>query len=182
MSISADKINQPNESDKTRRTVFIVAAVIALALIAGLIYYLKTRPETPQTAGPVDEKLQDGARAGSPDFDKNRDLIRVDEPVADYSSSVAGGLQMTLATTVRNFTGRTISGLEMKASLVDMDGKVIRERTKIAIPSGEITELENNKTARVPITITGFSKEDEKSKIEGGQAKLKMEVTAVKFK
>ena len=73
-------------------------------------------------------------------------------------------------------------GLEMKAALVDLDGKVIRERTKIVIPSGEITELENNKTARVPITISGFTKEDEKSKIEGGQAKLKMEVTAVKFK
>lgn len=182
MSISPDKINQSNESDKTRRTVFIVAAVVALALIGGLIYYLKTRPETPQTAGPVDEKLQDGLRAGAPDFDKNRNLISLDEPVADYSSSVAGGLQMILATTVRNFTGRTISGLEMRAAVVDADDKVIRERTKIVIPSGEITELENNKTARVPITVTGFNKEDEKAKIEGGQARLKMEVTAVKFK
>ena len=178
MSISGEKIG---EADRSRRAIFMIAGLVAILLVVGLIVFLKTRPE-PQPAGaPVDQKLEGGLRAGSPDFEKFRDLIKMDEPIADYADSVAGDVQMNLGTTVRNFTGRTISGLEMKASVVDFEGKPIKERTKIVIPSGAVTELENNGTAKAPIAIPGF-RGDDKAKIEGGQAVIKMEITAIKFK
>ena len=170
------------DADHSRRNIFVIAGLVAALLIAGLIWFLKTRPE-PQPAGvPVDQKLEGGLRAGSAEFDKFRDLIKLDnEPIAEYANSVAGDIQMNLATTVRNFTGRTINGLEMRGAVVDFEGKVLKERTKIVIPSGSISELENNGTAKVPISIPGF-RGDDKTKIEGGQAVVKMEVTAIKFK
>lgn len=180
MSITNEEINQRDGADKTRRIIFIIAGVIAALLIAGLIGYLKRRPE-PQSATVLDQKMEGGLRAGSPDFEKYRDLIKLDEPEADYSDTVAGGIQMRLATTVRNFTGRTINGLEMKGIVTDLDGKTMKDRTMVVIPSGLITELENNQTARVPIPIPGF-KGDDSARIESGQAKIKMEVTAIKFK
>ena len=169
------------DADGPRKTIFIIAGAVAVLLAVGLIVFLKTRP-APQVPGTApDPKLEGGLRAGSPEFDKDRDLIKLDEPIADYANSISGDVQMTLATTVRNFTGRTINGLEMKGSVTDLDGKLIKERTKIVIPSGSLTELENNGTARVPIAIPGF-RGDDKVKIEAGQATIKMEVTAVKFK
>lgn len=180
MSITDGEINRGGAADKTRRTIFIVAGLIAALLIGGLVYYLKTRPE-PRPAVVLDQKLEGGLRAGSPDFERYQGLIKLDEPVADYSNTVSGSIQMRLATTVRNFTGHTIGGLEMKGSVTDLDGKTIKERTMVVIPSGEIDELENNNTARVPINIPGFTGEDS-DKIESGMAKIKMEVTAVKFK
>ena len=169
------------DADGPRRTIFIIAGVIAAVVAVGLIYFLKTRPEPKPGGLPVEEKLEGGLRAGSPEFDKARDLLKLDEPIADYANSLSGDVQMRLATTVRNFTGRTITGLEMRGSVTGLDGKLIKDRTKIVIPSGSLTELENNGTARVPIPIPGFRGED-KAKIEAGQATIKMEVTAIKFK
>lgn len=169
------------DADGPRRTIFIIAGVIAVAVAVGLIYFLKTRPE-PKPGGLAPEpKLEGSLRAGSPEFDNARDLIKLDEPIADYANSLSGDVQMTLATTVRNFTGHTITGLEMRGSVTGLDGKLIKDRTKIVIPSGSLSELENNGTARVPIAIPGF-RGDDKAKIEAGQATIKMEITAVKFK
>ena len=182
MSITGEHLNQRDEAGKTRRIVFIVAGLIAALLVAGLIVFLKTRPE-PKPAVVLDQRLEGGLRAGSPDFEKYRNSIKLDVPEAEYSDTVAGGMQMTLATTVRNFTGRTINGLEMKGTVTDLDGKPIKERTMVVIPSpsGAFEELENNGTARVPIPIPGFQGADA-ANIDSGQAKLKMEITAIKFK
>ena len=182
MSITEEKLNQRDGADKTRRIIFVIAGLVAVLLIAGLIFYLKTRPQPPATLV-LDQKLEGGLRAGSPDFEKYHQAIKLDEPDADYNNTVAGSIQMNLATTVRNFTGRTISGLEMKGTVTDLEGKTIKERTMVVIPSpsGIVSELENNQTARVPLAIPGF-KGEESDRIEGGQAKIKMEVTAVKFK
>ena len=177
-----DELNDRRDvADNSRRTIFIIAGLVALLLAGGFIYFLKTRPEPAPAGAPVDQKLEGGLRAGSPEFEKYRELIKLDEPIADYADSVAGDVQMNLATTVRNFTGRTISGLEMRGALVDFDGKPIKERTKIVIPSGALAELENNGTARTPIALPGFRGAD-KAKVEGGQAVVKMEITAIKFK
>lgn len=169
------------DADGPRKTIFIIAGAVAVLLAVGLIVFLKTRPEPKPGGLPEEPRLEGGLSAGSPEFDKVRDLIKLDEPIADYANSVSGDVQMNMATTVRNFTGRTISGLEMRAAVTGLDGKLIKERTKIVIPSGSLTELEHNGTARAPISIPGF-RGDEKAKIEAGQATIKMEVTAIKFK
>jgi hypothetical protein len=181
MSITDETNNRRDAADGSRRTIFIIFGVVAVLLAVGLIYFLKTRPEPKPAGATVDQKLEGGLRAGSPDFEKYRDLIKMDVPIADYADSVAGDVQMNLGTTVRNFTGRTISGLEMHGAVVDFEGKPIKERTKIVIPSGSLTELENNGTAKTPIAIPGF-RGDDKAKVEAGQAVIKMEITAIKFK
>lgn len=181
MAITDEVNGRRDAADGSRRTIFIIAGLVAVLVAAGLIYFLKTRPEPQAPGAPADQTLEGGLRAGSPEFEKYRDLIKLDEPIADYSDSVAGDIQMNLGTTVRNFTGRTITGLEMRGALVDFDGKPIKERTKIVIPSGSLAELENNGTAKAPIALTGIRGAD-KARVEGGQAEVKMEITAVKFK
>lgn len=182
MSITDETPNRRDDSDRSRRAVFIVAGLVALVLVAGLIVFLKTRPEPKPVSGPANQTLENGLRAGSAEFDKIRELIKWDEPEAVSQGNVAGGLEMVLATTIRNFTGRTLSGVEMKGTVTDLDDKPLKERTMIVIPSAGLAELENNKTARVKITIPGFNKQEDKDRIDSGQAKIKMEVTAVSFK
>lgn len=181
MSITGEVNKGRDGADRSRRAIFIIAGLVAVLVALGLVIFLKNRPAPPTPGAPADQKLEGGLRAGSPEFEKYRELIRLDEPIADYADSVAGDIQMNLATTVRNFTGRTISGLEMRGALVDFEGKPIKERTKIVIPSGSLAELANNGTAKTPISIPGFRGAD-KAKVEGGQAVVKMEITAIKFK
>jgi hypothetical protein len=156
--------------EKPRRTIVIVVAVIAAVLIGGIFFVLlrKTRaPNAPPT-------LAGAIRPGSPDFEKNSKLIVLDEKEADEAKRALGDTVMTLHTTVRNFTGRTITGLEIRAAVVDHDGKPVKERTVVVIP-GRQSELDPNKTMKASVLLEGFTDNDDR-------ANIKMEVTGFTLK
>lgn len=151
--------------EKPRRTLIIVVSVIAAVVIGGFFYLLLRKAAAP-TPSPT---LQGAIRPGSQDWDKYSKLIARDDPEADEAKRALGDTVMTLHTTVRNFTGRTITGLEMRGSVVDHDNKPVKERTLVLIP-GRQSELEPNKTMKVSILIDGFTDSDDR-------ANIKMEVT-----
>jgi hypothetical protein len=157
--------------DKPRRTLIIVVAIIAAVLIGGFFYLLFRGT---MGGGNPTAQLEGAIRPGSPDWDKYSKLISLDEPEADEAKRALGDLVMTLRTTVRNFTGRTIVGLEMRAVVVDHDNKPVKERTLVIIP-GRRDELEPNKTMHVGINVEGMTDNDDR-------ANIKMEVTAFRLK
>jgi hypothetical protein len=113
-------------------------------------------------------------RAGGADFEKNRALIKIDDIEATESARAVGDIVMTFFGTVRNFTGRTLSGLEIRVAVVDLEGKPVKERTLMVIPNQK-TELDNNQTMKVQALLEGISK-------NATRANLKMEVTGYSFK
>jgi hypothetical protein len=151
--------------EKSRRTLIIVIAIVAAILIGGFFYLLLRRTVAP-TAPPT---LQGAIRPGSPDWDKYSKLIVLDSPEADEAKRALGDTVMSLHATVRNLTGRTITGLEIRGAVVDHDNKPVKERTVVVIP-GRQAELEPNKTMKVGVMLEGFSDSDDR-------ANIKMEVT-----
>jgi hypothetical protein len=81
---------------------------------------------------------------------------------------------MTFFGTVRNFTGRTLNALEIRIAVVDLEGKPVKERTLLVIPTQK-QELDNNQTMKVQALLEGISK-------NATRANLKMEVTGFSFK
>ncbi|HEV2800449.1 MAG TPA: hypothetical protein VGW12_08130 [Pyrinomonadaceae bacterium] len=168
---------KPNtdDADATRRKVFIGAAIASALLIALLVFWATrsgsdTAGQQPQLAGAL--------RAGSPEFEAARQRIVVDfnpDDDAFESTRAVGDIVMTMRPKVRNFTGRTLNGLELQSTVVDLAGNPIRSRTIIAIPSDRQPELEQNKVMEVPIMIEGFKKEDVR-------ANIRIEVSGVRFK
>src|ERR1700674_6004643 len=110
--------------DKSPRAIIIAVAVVAAVLI-GVVFYVLMR-KSMRDSPPL--RLDNAIRAGSPDFEKYQKLIARDDPEADESPRALGDIVMTLHTTVRNFTGKTIDGLELRAAVVDQQGKPIKER------------------------------------------------------
>src|SRR5262245_24335659 len=155
--------NLPEE--KVSRTLIIVVAVIAAVVIGGCFYILLRKSVA--TSPPA--TLQGAVRPGSPDWDKYAKLIPLDNPEADEAKRALGDIVMTLHTTARNFTGRTITGLEVNASVVDSNGKPVKQRTVVVVP-GRQAELDPLKTMKVSIMIDGFSDSD-------NRANIKMDVT-----
>ena len=147
--------------DKSHRTLIIVVAIIAAVFIGGF-FYLLLRSTVAPTASP---SLQGAIRPGSPDWDKYSKLIALDEPEADESKRALGDTVMSLHTTVRNFTGRTIVGLEIRGAVVDHDGKPVKEKTLVVIP-GRQSELDPNKTMKVSIMLDGFTDSDDRANIK----------------
>ena len=159
------------EASESNRTLIIGVAVVAAIVIAALFYVLM-RVGGGTNAG--DPTLQAAIRAGSPEFEEYKSKIILDDPEATEAKRALGDIVMTLSTTVRNLTGKTLNGLEMRAAVVDYEGKPVKERTVIVIPARQ-AELLPNKTLPVNITLEGMSETD-------ARANIKMEIVAFKFK
>lgn len=162
---------QISDDDGSRRKVIIVVAIVAAVIIAGLFYFLMRSSSGIR----VDPSLEGAIRQGSPEFADNQPKIVLDAPEATQSNRALGDIYMNLTTVARNFTGRTLSGLEIKGSVVDRQGKPVRERTIVVVPGSRQAELEPNRTILVSIPIEGLLETDDR-------ANIKMEVTGFKFK
>ena len=159
------------ETGESNRTIIIVVAVVAAVLIAGIFYGLMRLGSSGPSA---DAGLQGAVRAGSPQFEEYKSKIFLDEPEATEAKRALGDIVMSLQTTVRNLTGKTLTGLEMRAAVVDYEGKPIKERTVVVVPTRQ-PELAPNKTLPVQVMLEGMSETD-------ARANIKMEVTGFKFK
>ena len=164
-----DRRIEPSESN---RTLIIVVAVIAAVAIAGLFYGLMRFAGGGQGAA---VRLQGGFRPGSPQFEANNPNIILETPEATEAKRALGDITMTLQTTVRNLTGKTINGLEIHAAVVDYQGKPVKERYVVVVPTDQHPELPPNKTLQVNVGLDGMSDTD-------ARANIKMEVTGFKFK
>ena len=74
--------------------------------------------------------------------------IFLDEPEATEAKRALGDIVMSLQTTVRNVTGKTLNGLEIRAAVVDYQGQPVKQRTVVVIPTRQ-AELAPNKTMQV---------------------------------
>jgi flagellar basal body-associated protein FliL len=159
------------ETGESNRTIIIVVAVVAAIVIAAGFYFLMRLGSSGPSAN---AGLQGAVRAGSPQFDEYKSKIFLDDPEATEAKRALGDIVMSLQTTVRNLTGKTLTGLEMRAAVVDYEGKPVKERTVVVIPTRQ-PELAPNKVMPVQVLLDGMSETD-------ARANIKMEVTGFKFK
>ena len=156
------------ERDKSHLVIYAGVAVLALLLVGGLAY-LATRPGGGAGGQP---RLEGAVRADSPEFAQLRERVVVEfipDQDAFESTRPVGDIVMTLRPTVRNFTGRTVNGLEFRAAGLDLQGNTIRERTYVTEE-----EVETNKTASPAIGLNFPS--------DNRPAQLKLELTGVRYK
>ncbi|HZB47335.1 MAG TPA: hypothetical protein VE360_18890, partial [Pyrinomonadaceae bacterium] len=156
------------DADNSRRAIYLVVAVVALALTA-LLIYLAARP----SAAPAEPRLEGAIRADSPEFAQVRERLVVEfdaDQNASESPRAIGDIVMFLEPTLRNHTGRTVESVELRAAVVDLEGRPVKQRTVVR----EIN-LEPNKVMKVPFNIDGFKSSDVR-------ANATVELTAAKFK
>jgi hypothetical protein len=163
-----------DDADDSRRKIFIIAAIASALLIAALVFWATRSGSGGATQQP---RLADAIRTDSPEFAQIRERLIVDFNPDDHaleSTRAIGDVVINMTPKVRNFTGRTVNGLELQATVVDLGGNPVQQRTVIAIPNRQ-PELEPNKVLEVPIRMEGFKKDDVR-------ANIRVEVTGVRFK
>ena len=168
MSTSERPIAGPDED--SRRKVIIIVAVVAAIVIAVVFYFLMRA----SGGGSGEPTLANAIRAGSPQFNEFKSKIVIDEVEADEAKRALGDIVMSLHGTVRNFSGRTVTGLEISAAVVNHQGEPVKQRTVVVIPTRQ-TELEPNKTMPVQVMLEGMTDADDR-------ANIRMEVTGFTFK
>jgi hypothetical protein len=155
-------------ADATRRKVFIVVG-LATALLVALMVYWAVRPRTPNNSS-AELRLPNALRAGSPEFAELHPKIVVDfvpDEDAFESTRPLGDIVMELHPKVRNFTGRTLTGLELQATVVDLEKKPVQTHTYVFPHPPETSfALEPNKVLTPSLVMEGFKKEDVRANIK----------------
>jgi hypothetical protein len=146
----------------------IITTIIAL-MVAGLHYVAMTQPVN-SYSGP---RLTSALRPGEAEFEEVREQIEIAQLLGTEQVHPFNSLAVDLTATVRNNTGRTLSGLEMRGAIVDAQNSTVRERTVIVIPARQ-TALEPGEAIGVRVLLESLSKDSER-------ANIVLEVTGIRF-
>ncbi|MGI8493779.1 MAG: hypothetical protein ACR2L1_00515 [Pyrinomonadaceae bacterium] len=160
-----------NENVKKSNKILIGALTAAVLAVAAAIALFSLKPSAVQVE---QEALENAFREGSPEFQNytKKIVAQTNEDATTKSPTAMGTVMMSIGGTIRNFTGKTLTGLELKVGVVDTFGGLLRERDIIIIPK-QRESLENNQTMPVRVIIEGF---DPKADI----ANIRWKVTAIK--
>jgi len=152
--------------------VLLAAAITALLAIltAGLYYAATTSPDVNVYAEP---RLEGALQPGQPEFEEFRRHIAIEQLVGTEKVHPFDTLAVAMTATVRNNTGRNISGLELRGAILDRENSNLRERTVLVIPRQQKV-LEAGEAINTRILLESIEK-------DADRAHLVLEVTAIRF-
>jgi hypothetical protein len=156
-----------------RWPILILAAVITALLAmftAGLYYAVVTNADVRSYAEP---RLEGALHPGQSEFEESRRQIAIEELVGTEKVHPFDTLAVAMTATVRNNTGRDISGLELRGAILDSKSSSVRERTVVIIPRQQRL-LESGEGINTRILLDGIDKDSDRSQ-------LVLEVTAIRF-
>ena len=156
-----------------RWPILILAAVITALLAmfaAGLYYAVMTQSDV---SSYTEQRLEGALQAGQPQFEEFRRQIAIEQLVGIEKVHPFDTLAVAMTATVRNNTGRNISGLELRGAILDRESSRVRERTVVIIPRQQKL-LESGEGINTRILLDGIDKDSDR-------AQLVLEVTAIRF-
>lgn len=155
-------------SNKALLGAMLAAALIVIAAVAVFLFIRPSRQEVAQ------QDLQGAVREGSPEFAvlTKKIAIQTDENNTMESPTGMGTIVMMIAGRIRNFTGKTLTGLEIQVTVVDQLERPVRDKVLTVIPTQAET-LGTSESMPVKVMIEGFSKDDDR-------AMIRWKVTAIK--
>ena len=160
----------PKEEKRSLNKTFIVAVLIALLIIAGLIYLLSRRPPADQQMAQL---VASALHEGSPDFaDLSKDIIIATDDRTVQSPTGLGTISMYIYGKIRNKGKRTIDILEINVAVVTQFNQVVKEKNILVVPVQQST-LGPDQTIPVTLALEGFSREDDR-------ANIRWKVTAIR--
>jgi hypothetical protein len=149
---------------------FLVAIVIALALI-GFVVLLLSR--TPPADKQKEQILASAFHEGTAEFsDLSRDIIIATDDRTVESPTGLGTISMFIQGNIHNKGSRTIDILEINVAVITQFNQVLKEKRILVIPVQQ-PSLGPGQTIPVTLTMDGFSKNDDR-------ANIRWKVTAIR--
>jgi len=155
-----------------RWPIILVAGIITsfvVVITTGILYLAATRPYVGRI---VEPRLEGAIRRESPIFEQLSEQFVV-ERLAAAQAARASDTAVEINAIVRNATGRTVTGLELRGALLDATNSPLRERTVVVVPTRQAA-LEPGETINVSLLLEGIRPEAEISVPS-------IEVTGVRF-
>ena len=152
-----------NKEKKGVNKVMLVSLLVATVLIAGAVGLFSLKPSSNEQQ---QQLLASSFQEGTPEFEQyTKDIvIQTDMDNIMQSMTGMGTIMMTIHANLRNKGQRTINALEVKVAVVDLAGKVVREKKILIVPKQE-PKLLPGQTIPIVATVEGFSRDDDRANV-----------------
>jgi len=156
-----------------RWPIVLLAALItaAIALLVAVMHHVAWT--NPTVSGLSPARVEWMLQPGHPEFAELKQQIAIEEVVGTEKLHPFNNLVVELTAVLRNETGRTLNGLELRGAILDTANSTLRERTVAVIPAQQ-NVLENQETINVRILLEGVHRDSDR-------ARATLEVTGVSF-
>jgi len=168
-----DNFLQETKEEKSRVSgILIRALLVAAVIVAGGLWLLSFQPSRQEQQ---EQQLTGAFLEGSPEFDNytKQLVITTDFDRTTESPLGLGTIQMSIHGTIRNKGDKTINGLEVAVSVVDIKNQLVKEKKTMVVPN-QSPVLQPGETIPVFVPMDGFKKEDDR-------ANVRWKVSAIRF-
>lgn len=168
-----DNFLQETKEEKSRVSGVLIGALLAAAaIVAGGLWLLTFQPSREEQK---QQQLVGAFLEGSPEFDNytKQIVITTDFDRTTESPLGLGTIQMSIHGTIRNKGDKTINGLEVAVSVVDIKNQLVKEKKTMVVPN-QSSVLQPGETIPVFVPMDGFKKEDDR-------ANIRWKVSAIRF-
>ena len=152
----------PKEESRGINKTFVIAILIALVLIAGVIFLLLRHPPADQQMANL---IATAYHEGTPEFaELSKDIIIATDDRTVQSPTGLGTISMYIYGKIRNKGKKTISILEINVAVVTQFNQVLKEKNILVVPVQQPT-LDPDQSIPVTLALEGFSKDDDRANI-----------------
>ena len=126
---------QSDESvDRVRSRIIMVLAGVAVAVLLGALLLFGRFQDTPPEAPPPPPQLENALRAGDPEFEKYTKQVVLLNTEFFTQSNMLGQRQAVIRGQIANFTERTVTGVELRGTVVGENGVVMATTLALPVP------------------------------------------------
>jgi len=165
-------LQEKKEEKRGLNKVLVGALLVAAAIVAGGLWLLTFQPTLEEQK---QQQLAGAFLEGSPEFESytNNLVISTDMNRTTESPLGLGTIQMAIHADIRNKGDKTINGLEVKVSVVDIKNQVIKEKKTMVVPN-QSAILQPKEIIHIFVPMDGFSEKDDR-------ANVRWKVSAIRF-
>lgn len=146
--------NGNDGAEKGRSRMIMAAAAVAVVLIFGAVLLWGTFSPEPPAPLPAERGLPNAKHAGDPDFEKNKGLVSLVNKKFFTQANMLGQNQALATGDIMNFTDKTLTGVELRGSVIGKDGQV--KATTLAAPVPRVhQQIAPNKSVAYTVRIDG---------------------------
>lgn len=150
---------------------FIIGTAVGLLLIGLAALFIAMQPPAEDQRA----KMLEGAYTeGSPEFAAlTKDIVIATDDRTIESPNALGTISMFIVGSIRNKGPKTITALEVNVSVVDLQNKVLKDKSVVVVPV-QHPQIGSNETIKpVTLSLEGFDP-------QADRANIRWKVTAIK--
>ena len=150
------------DKPKLNYTGYLIGAVVGIIIIGVAVTALLMRPSNEEQVATI---LENSVQEGTPEFEAlTKNIVIATHRDTVESPNAFGSISMYIKGEMTNRGTRTLTGVEINVSVVDIENNVIKEKRVLAVPA-HAPSLAPGETMTVTLSIDGFTAKDDRANI-----------------